>query len=85
MCHSWTDHLWALVCVHCEDRLSSGLASLTGQSFWEGGVAAIDGKEGAGRGGPAEGSDDMDMDDDEWEGEVVDALESLASIEVEEG
>lgn len=85
MCHSWTDHLWALVCVHCEDRLSSGLASLTGQSFWEGGVAAVDGKEGAGRGGPAEGSDDMDMDDDEWEGEVVDALESLASIEVEEG
>ncbi|KAH9951311.1 nuclear pore protein 84/107 [Amylocystis lapponica] len=77
-CRTWADQLWALVCVVCEERLSASMASLAGECFWEGGLES----EGA-----ADVSEVIveDKEEDEWEQEVISALDALGSISVEEG
>lgn len=101
-CRTWADRLWALVCVTCEERVSSGLARLEDVSFWEGGVAAVEGKQSqrvevgdvememetdtmqqAGKARQVE--DDEEGEEEEWEKEVLGALEGLSHIAVEDG
>ena len=73
-CHTWEDHLWAQVSVVCEEKESSELSKLT-ESFWEG--------NGLGSGGTLDETEEGE--EDEWEREVVNSLESLADVAVEEG
>lgn len=74
-CRTWSDHLWAQISVVCEEKESQEMARLRA-SFWE---------------NPSDMDLDASMDDndeaeeEEWEQEVVDSLESLANISVEEG
>ncbi|KAI0350765.1 hypothetical protein OH77DRAFT_1412455 [Trametes cingulata] len=78
---TWEDHLWALVSLACEERLSAGLAEIERECFWEGGLGALEApgafaesaREGAGEG------------EEEWEREVVQGLEALGSVQVAEG
>ncbi|PCH39069.1 hypothetical protein WOLCODRAFT_110522 [Wolfiporia cocos MD-104 SS10] len=41
-CTSWRDELWAVVATEAEERLSAMLAAHAMDSFWEGGLAAVD-------------------------------------------
>ncbi|KAI0739444.1 nuclear pore protein 84/107 [Daedaleopsis nitida] len=80
-CRTWEDHLWALVSVACEERLSAGLANIERECFWEGGLGALEsgvaaGPEGQPRGGGEE---------DEWEEEVMQTLDALSNVQVTEG
>ncbi|TFY52382.1 hypothetical protein EVJ58_g10050 [Rhodofomes roseus] len=84
-CRTWADQLWAVVSIACEERLAVGLAGLASESFWEGGVAAVEGPaveegtEGANSGSR------METEEEDWEKEVLGALESLSNVAVEEG
>lgn len=62
----------------CEEKESSELSKLT-ESFWEG--------NGLGSGGNHVAALDEagEAEEDEWEREVVNSLESLADVAVEEG
>ena len=76
-CKAWEDHLWADISVITEEKSSNELAKLAAGSFWEGGVQAVE-----------KGPDELcnlQADDDEWEGGVLKALESLNSVAVSEG
>ncbi|KAI0668046.1 nuclear pore protein 84/107 [Trametes maxima] len=77
---TWEDHLWALVSLACEERLSVGLASIERDCFWENGLGALEG--GAAVLAPREADDEAE---EEWENEVVHALEALSNIQVSEG
>ena len=85
-CRTWADHLWALVSVAYEERLSSGLTKVSRESFWEGGLAAVDGDgdQGSVRRSTSVEIDD-DTEEDNWERDVSAALESLSSVGVEDG
>ncbi|KAL6298142.1 nuclear pore protein 84/107 [Sparassis latifolia] len=83
VCRTWSDHLWAMVSVACEDRLSSGLAGLESECFWEGGQAVVEVPENLTR-KPTEGSF-QEKEEEEWEGAVFKGLESLSDVNVEEG
>ena len=76
-CHTWEDHLWAQISVVCEEKESEELSKLT-DSFWESG--------GLGTSRDNAGLDSLGGgEDDEWQKEVVESLESLASVTVQEG
>ncbi|CCM01547.1 uncharacterized protein FIBRA_03605 [Fibroporia radiculosa] len=85
-CHTWADQLWALVSVAYEERLSSGLAKVSEESFWESGLAPVDGDtdESSVRRSISMENDD-EMEEDNWERDVSAALESLSSVGVEDG
>lgn len=79
-CRTWSDHLWAQVCVICEERESAEIGRLKG--FWEGGFGVEEQRsEGM------DGAEDTEGEgeDEEWEKEVQETLESLAGVLVEEG
>ncbi|KAI0795934.1 nuclear pore protein 84/107 [Abortiporus biennis] len=71
-CRTWPDHLWAQISIMCEEKESAELAKLKG-GFWEDDSKAISSSRAANGG------------QEEWEREVLNALESLRSIPVEEG
>lgn len=75
-CRTWEDHLWAQVCIICEQKQMEALAR-AGGGFWDGGVEAISNAMA------------VDVEDEreemEWEVETVKTLEGLASVAVEEG
>jgi len=50
-----------------------------GGSFWEGGLDAVE------KGVRAVSREAEEMEEDEWEKEVIDALESMKSVAVEDG
>ncbi|OBZ72749.1 hypothetical protein A0H81_06689 [Grifola frondosa] len=80
LCHTWSDHLWALVRVACEERLSAGLSNLENECFWEGGLGALE--EAAAR---DEHGQVPERDEDEWEKEVLNALGALGGVQVSDG
>ncbi|KZT02139.1 uncharacterized protein LAESUDRAFT_717045 [Laetiporus sulphureus 93-53] len=75
VCHTWLDQLWAAMSVACEDRLTTAFASLEHESFWEGGLAAVDSME-----MPESTAElhSMEVDGAVWEQEVFSALEPPA-------
>ncbi|OCH90763.1 nuclear pore protein 84/107 [Obba rivulosa] len=81
-CRTWADELWVRVCVACEERLDRGAREAGARGWywadgWEG-TDEIDTE-----------AEDLEMDteggEEEWEREVIDALESLAGVSVAEG
>ncbi|KAI1789328.1 nuclear pore protein 84/107 [Ganoderma leucocontextum] len=82
VCRTWEDHLWALVGIACEERLSLGLASIARECFWESGLGALEG----GASGAADGVVPLNSDEDEeWEDDVMKMLEGLSGVQVAEG
>ena len=82
VCRTWEDHLWALVSIACEERLSRGLAAIERECFWESGLGALDSDAASGPDGDAaEGMDEEDA----WEDEVIQTLQDLATAQVSEG
>ncbi len=80
-CRTWEDHLWALVSVACEERLSAGLAKIERECFWEGGLGALED-------GATTTSDGQvpDLGDEEsWEEDVLQTLGALADVQVADG
>ena len=83
VCRTWEDHLWALVSIACEERLSLGLASIARECFWESGLGAL---EGGAPSGPTDGAGPLNPDEDEeWEDDVTKMLEGLSGVQVAEG
>lgn len=77
---TWEDHLWALVSLSCEERLSVGLSAIERECFWENGLGALE------TGAAALATEGAEEDvDEEWEHEVMQALESLANVQTAEG
>ncbi|KAI0653097.1 nuclear pore protein 84/107 [Cubamyces menziesii] len=77
---TWEDHLWTLISLACEERLSVGLASIERECFWENGLGALEG--GAAALVPRGAEDEAE---EEWEQEVIQALEGLSNVQVAEG
>ncbi|KAH9940156.1 nuclear pore protein 84/107 [Epithele typhae] len=80
VCRTWEDHLWALVSMACEERLSRGLADIERECFWEGGLGALESSAVSGEQAPTH-----DLDEDTWEHEVVQTLQELSNIPVIDG
>ena len=68
VCRTWEDHLWALVSIACEERLSLGLARIARECFWESGLGALESS--------ATGETNEVPDEEEEEGEEVEDEES---------
>ncbi|PPQ72703.1 hypothetical protein CVT24_012914 [Panaeolus cyanescens] len=88
-CRTWEDHLWADISVICEERASKELAKLSKLSYWENGGSSLDA---AGRAvteqtaqDQQKESDDNEIEEEEWESEVVHSLESLKDVAVIDG
>jgi nuclear pore complex protein Nup107 len=62
----------------CEEKESTEMFRLGG-SFWEGGLDAVE------KGVRAVSREAEEMEEGEWEKEVIDALESMKSVAVEDG
>ncbi|KII84942.1 hypothetical protein PLICRDRAFT_146529 [Plicaturopsis crispa FD-325 SS-3] len=77
-CRTWEDHLWAQISVMCEEKQTAEMLRLGG-SFWEGGLAAVE------KGVHEISAQDIEEEEDEWEKEVVGTLESLESVQVDDG
>lgn len=88
-CRTWEDHLWADISVICEERASKELAKLSKFSYWENGGCSLDAAEKAASEQTAQEqqreSDNNDIDEEEWESEVVHTLESLKDVSVADG
>ncbi|KAH9929251.1 nuclear pore protein 84/107 [Fomitopsis serialis] len=84
-CRTWSDQLWAVVSIACEERLAVGLAGLASESFWEGGVAGVEAPVPEEDVEEVDGGSRMETEEEDWEKEVLSALESLSSVAVEEG
>ncbi|EMD36111.1 hypothetical protein CERSUDRAFT_116015 [Gelatoporia subvermispora B] len=81
-CRTWADELWARVCVACEERLERGAREAGAHGwYW------ADDWEGTEDIGPDPEDAQMDTEEgeEEWEREVISALESLAGVSVAEG
>ena len=81
VCRTWEDHLWVLVSIACEERLSRGLEAIERECFWEGGLGALEGNASA----VGDGATEQRVDEDAWEDEVVQTLQELANVQVAEG
>ncbi|KAJ7695686.1 nuclear pore protein 84/107 [Mycena rosella] len=77
-CRTWEDHLWAQISVVCEEKQSMEMLRVGG-SFWEGGLPAVEG------GVRVLSADAEELEKEEWEREVVGALEMLKSVAIQEG
>lgn len=64
----------------CEERLSTGLASIESECFWESGLGALE----SGHTSVVDGQA-REEDEDQWEEEVVKTLQELAHVSVVEG
>lgn len=84
-CRTWADQLWAIVSIACEERLTVGLANLARESFWEGGLAAVEAPNPEQAVEVPANESRMETEEEDWEKEVLGALESLSSVVVEEG
>ncbi|RPD76536.1 hypothetical protein L226DRAFT_460097 [Lentinus tigrinus ALCF2SS1-7] len=80
-CRTWEDHLWALVSVACEERLSAGLSKIERECFWEGGLGALE----HGATAIADGQAPDAGDEESWEEDVLDTLGALSNVQVSEG
>ncbi|KAI0363800.1 hypothetical protein BV20DRAFT_957521 [Pilatotrama ljubarskyi] len=81
---TWEDHLWALVSLACEERLSAGLAEIERECFWEAGLGALEASGAFGTRGEGENGGEEEGEE-EWEREVVHGLEALGNVQVAEG
>jgi len=70
-CRTWEDHLWAQISIVIEEKESTEMGKLGG--FWEGGQNVT------------MAADDEEAEEEEWENEVIGALEGLESVGVTEG
>ena len=77
-CRTWEDALWATISVLCEERQSEALARLGG-GFW-----GPSGRE-LGGGDVGEGGGDGDEEEDTWRADVEQELQTLATVQVQEG
>ena len=77
-CRTWEDALWATISVLCEERQSEALARLSG-GFWEPSRRELDG------GDVGEGAGEDDEEEDAWRADVQQELQTLATVEVQEG
>ncbi|TBU21786.1 nuclear pore protein 84/107 [Dichomitus squalens] len=80
VCRTWEDHLWVLVSIACEERLSLGLARIARECFWESGLGTLEGSAASEAGGVAE-----EEVEEEWEEDVKQMLEALEAVQVAEG
>lgn len=78
---TWEDHLWALVSVACEERLSAGLTKIERECFWEGGLGALE----HGATTLSDGQAPDAGDEESWEEDVLETLSALSSVQVSEG
>ncbi|KZP13590.1 hypothetical protein FIBSPDRAFT_797582 [Athelia psychrophila] len=76
-CRTWEDHLWAQISIMCEEKLTSEMGRLGG--FWEGGVGAVE------KGMVPMTRDEEEAEEEDWEKEATDALETLGGVGVIEG
>ena len=67
VCRTWEDHLWVLVSIACEERLSRGLEAIERECFWEGGLGALEGNASA----AVDGATEQRVDEDAWEDDKV--------------
>jgi nuclear pore complex protein Nup107 len=74
-CRTWEDALWATISVLCEERQSEALARLGG-GFWEPSGRELDEEMGGEVG---------DEEDDPWRADVEQELQSLTTVQVQEG
>lgn len=77
-CRTWEDALWATISVLCEERQSEALARLGG-GFWE-----PSGRD-LGSGDVGGGEGDGDEEEDAWRADVEQELQTLATVQVQEG
>ncbi|KAJ7272963.1 nuclear pore protein 84/107 [Mycena rebaudengoi] len=77
-CRTWEDHLWVQVSVVCEEKQSMEISRIGG-SFWEGGLSAVE------SGVRVLSAEAEELEAEEWEKEVVGALETLKSVAIQEG
>ena len=90
-CKTWHDHLWAKISIVCEAKQVDGLAQLIGGGgYWEGGLESVEriSAETAlptSREREEREKRELEVEDKEWQQEVVRALESLSHIGVTEG
>ncbi len=77
-CRTWEDALWATISVLCEEHQSEALARLGG-GFWE-----PSGRESAG-GDVGAGEVEEDEEEDAWRADVEQELQTLATVQVQEG
>ncbi|TFK71838.1 hypothetical protein BDN72DRAFT_816969 [Pluteus cervinus] len=77
-CRTWEDHLWAQLSIMCEEKQSMEMTRLGGD-FWEGGPEAVE------KGVREVTKEEEEVEEEEWEKEVVGALEGLKSVGVIEG
>lgn len=80
-CRTWEDHLWALVSVACEERLSAGLAKIERECFWEGGLGALE----HGAITTSDGQIPDPGDEESWEEDVLQTLGALSNVQVSDG
>jgi len=78
-CRTWEDHLWAEICIICEEKASRELFYLTSGSFWDGGVDAVE-----------KGMLDIpraqtQQDEEAWRKDVMSSLDNLKAINVLDG
>lgn len=77
-CRTWEDHLWAQISIMCEEKESMEMSRLGG-SFWEGGLNAVE------SGVRPISREEEEVEEDEWEKEVIGALETLKTVAVADG
>ncbi|TBU37015.1 107-domain-containing protein [Dichomitus squalens] len=74
------DHLWVLVSIASEERLSLGLARIARECFWESDLGTLEGSAASEAGGVPD-----EEVEEEWEEEVKQMLEALEAVQVAEG
>lgn len=77
-CRTWEDHLWAQISIVCEEKQTMELARLGG-SFWVGGPTDVE------KGVRIVSEETLDLEEDEWQQEVLGALEGVGTVKVDEG
>ncbi|KAG2002400.1 nuclear pore complex protein [Coprinopsis cinerea AmutBmut pab1-1] len=79
-CKTWEDHLWVQTSIICEEKASLELGRIGG-SFWE----SEDGVEAVERGVRDISRAELEKEQEDWEREVVESLETLKDVAVVEG
>lgn len=78
-CRTWEDHLWAGICIICEEKTSRELSSLSSASFWEGGFDAVE------KGVLDLTEPQTQQDEEAWRKDVMDSLDNLKAVNVLDG
>ncbi|KAI0067354.1 hypothetical protein BV25DRAFT_1877263 [Artomyces pyxidatus] len=79
-CRTWEDVLWVHISILCEEKQSAALRRLGG-GFWENGISAVEKTFTPG----SAGQEEEEQEEELWRAEVEKALETLASVSVEDG